>query len=297
MSARLNPRAVLAVFVAAALAPAASGANYVPEFVMGTTVPAYVTGVAVGDQVTLAMAGLSASKTATTATVSLSLAGVPAGLHEYTLSILSNGVTTSTSGFVLVETRMEDVYGSVLGHKEDDRAVQATENVTKELQAMEARVRANENATRLLLAQAWATENATKASLADLPGQVADGLAGGVNVTVDERADAQVLARMNQLQAGNEAVQESAAAAQQASNYGVYAVAALAVLALVFVWILLRQGRRARRETLVMLMLLATKAGITPGSPEFQHAMEAFDGKKPKKLKGKKALALEAKTN
>lgn len=300
MSTRPPTRAcalLLLVCAAFATVPPAAATSYVPDMVLGPNVPAYVSGVLVGDQVTLAVASLSSSKVATTSTVTLSVAGVPAGLHEWTLSILSSGVTTSTSGFVLVDTRVEDVYGSILAHKEQDSPAATEANLTAQLKALEGRTSASDNATRLLVNQQLATlraaANATKAELAGLPGHVVGNLTGGINVTVDQKANAQMLARMAELQAGNDAVRQTALAAEQAGTYGLYAAGGVAVVLLAVAWVLSRQAGRNRRETLVMLMLLATKAGITPDSPEFQQAMDAFDGKrkKTKKLKGKKGKA------
>ncbi|MEA3202876.1 MAG: hypothetical protein QOI63_542 [Thermoplasmata archaeon] len=266
-------------------APCASAAttSYVPSLVLDGTVPAYVAGTVAGAEVTLAIGASSATKLAAADTVSLELAGLKEGLHEWTLSILAANVTTTTHGYVMVDTRLEDIYTALALDRAEPRSASAIGNLTAALHALEAKLRAD---------QARLQGNLT-ARMSLLPGQV------GQNVTVyvegnASAAGAKVTLANPALQKDMQRIQAATAqtetVARGARSYGLWATAAVVALAALLLplnAIVVLQARKARREALVFLLALAARSGVTPDSPEFQQALAAFDGKGPKRAKAK----------
>jgi hypothetical protein len=258
--------AALALLLLPALPAQAATTSYVPGLVLDGTVPGYVSGTVAGAEVTLTVGDASATKVAAADSVVVQVAGLKAGLHEWSLAVLAHNVTTTTRGFVMVDTRLEDVYTALSLARADPRSAAALGNLT--------------------------------ARLARLPGQAAE----NVTVFVEGNASAaggRVALASNpslrqDLQRVQAATSQTQEVARSARSFGLWAtLAALGGAALMLPLNLLHmaQARRSRREALVFLLVLAARAGITPDSPEFQQAVAAFEGKAPKAKAAKKKAA------
>jgi hypothetical protein len=280
---RARVLASLALLLLLLPAPAhAATSSYVPGLVLDGTVPAYVTGTVAGAEVKLTIGDASATKVAASTSATVAVTGLKEGLHEWTLSILASNVTTTTRGFVLVDTRLQDIDAALALDRADPRSASAIGNLTKALQALEARLQAGQR-----LFQANVT-----ARLARLPAQAAE------NVTVFVEANA-TAAGQTRLTLANPALREdmqriqaatsqTQAVARDARSLGLWTIGAALALALALLplnVVLVLQARKSRREALVFLLVLAARAGITPDSPEFRQALAAFDGKEPKAAK------------
>jgi hypothetical protein len=267
MRARVSIPLALALLLSVPAAGAET-ARFVPGLVLDATVPAYVTGLPAGSEVTLAIGDASATKgTATAGSVLVKLAGVEPGLREWTLSVSGGNVTTTTHGFVLVDTELAELRASVALQQGVDAG--AVANLTKSLHAFEAHLEARQNRTlgnltaKLDALPLLALRNAT-ATLANLPKPAAP-------VVVAPASTAPAPGWMAAVPTG-----------------------LLALLLIPIHFLALLQARKGRREALMLLLVLAAKAGITPDSPEFQKAMEAFEGKRPKVKKAKAPAAANA---
>jgi len=290
--------AALATLASPASAVASSAVGYVPDTVLGSVVPAAVSGSLADDTVTLTLdpgqaGSLSGSVVSTGDDLVVRVAGVQTGLHAWRLSILSGGTTTSTTGYVLVDTRIDDLYATL--------AVQGSashgdvQNVTLALRAAEKRIRDTDNATRVAvnarIGSLWAAQNATQKRVDALSRNLQANLTAlgtkGLNVSLQEGPSPALAQKLDRMQSSAGGAQSSAASAQR---YGLYSSAGLALVLLVLLpanAILMMQARRRRQETMVLLLALATKAGVGPDSPELQKANEIL-GHKPKASKPKK---------
>jgi hypothetical protein len=280
MRARVTMAFVLSLLLLPMGAHSASAATatFVPGLVLDGTVPAYVSGTTAGTEVKLTIEGASATKTAAKDSAVVELAGMKAGLHEWTLAVTANNITTTTHGFVLVDTRMEDIYAALALERSGSWYMSTFDNLTVALHAMEGRLQASQRQMQ---------ENLT-GRIAGLPGHVAQNVTASIVENGSGIASANLTLSSPALREGMQRIQaassQAQAVAQDARSLGLWAVAAALVLTVALLplnVVLILHARKARREALVFLLVLAARAGITPDSPEFQHALAAFDGKKP----------------
>ncbi|MHB1261868.1 MAG: hypothetical protein ACYC2H_09160 [Thermoplasmatota archaeon] len=245
--------------------------SYVPGMVLGGTVPAFVSGAPEGAIVSLSLGTSSAERESTGEDLTVEVAGVLPGLYAWELGITEDGVTTTTYGHVLVDDRLDVVQAALLALRSDEGALSALANLTTALAEMQ---------HELLDGQ-----NRTDAQVAGLPDDVA------LNVTSALEEFAQQLSNGSFLGAADPPATPAAVAAPveqpaPAVPLALWPVAVAAGLALAAVaavatsWL---QGRRHRRETMVLLLALAARSGITPQSQEFQLALQALEGGKPAK--------------
>jgi hypothetical protein len=286
MRARGSTLVLSLLLLLPAPASAAAPSSFVPTLVMDDTVPAYVSGAPTGAEVTLEVGDASATKTVADGVALVKLAGMTEGLHEWSLSILANNVTTTTHGFVLVDTRLEDIYTALALDRSDSHSASAIANLTASLNAFEARLKAGQKQMQA---------NLTK-QLVLLPGQAAENVTVLVEGNLSASGATRVTLANPALRDDIQRIQATSAQAETVANgarsVGIWAAFATLALALCLFPLnlgLMLQARKARRETLVFLLVLSARAGITPDSPEFQQALAAFDGKKPKVPKQKPA--------
>jgi hypothetical protein len=260
----------LAVLALSALAMPVGAAvtSYVPGMVMGRTVPAFVSGADEGSVVTLSLGPLSAERESAGEDLTVEVAGVAPGLHAWDLSITEDGVTTTTHGHVLVDDRLDVVQAALLALRGDDRALSALANLTSALEQAQDELRAG--------------QNSTEERVAGLPEDVADNVTAAIEAFAVQLSNGTLLGAVATPPAAPPAETAPAAApAAPLALWSAVAAAALALAAAVGVALGWLQGRRHRRETMVLLLALAARSGITPQSQEFQLALQALEGGAP----------------